>query len=254
MAERGDQTLRFGPMRPVGLCDPATGKRPWAAVQLRSENCEGTLYNLVGFQTNLKFGEQKRVFSLIPGLENAEYVRYGVMHRNTFIDSPRLLDGNFRLRKDQNIFFAGQITGVEGYIESAMSGIMAGLGLVQAIKGFNEPVKFSRETMAGALCRLEHPRILRSSPPVQLSGGRQDGGVCTTEQMRASGGRKLDFSAHKESQEIHRVACSGDGGARFAGNHDVHRPTLATRGVASPGVDERGLARSAPGHQPLRNT
>src|SRR5699024_9449566 len=115
MARRGADTIRFGPMKPVGLRDPRTGKRPWAVLQLRRENAAGSLYNLVGFQTNLKFGEQKRVFSMIPALKNAEFVRYGVMHRNTFIDSPRVLSGSLQLRDGTPVWFAGQITGVEGY-------------------------------------------------------------------------------------------------------------------------------------------
>jgi len=150
MAKRGADTMRYGPLKPVGLRDPRTGHRPWAVVQLRRENSEGTLYNIVGFQTNLKFGEQKRVFSMIPGLENAEFVRYGVMHRNTFLDSPRLLDHTFRLTKEPRIFFAGQITGVEGYMESAASGIVAGMNLARVLEG-KEPVRFPVETMLGAL-------------------------------------------------------------------------------------------------------
>lgn len=118
--------MRFGPLKPVGLTDPRTGNRPYAVVQLRAENAEGSLYNLVGFQTNLKFGEQKRVFSLITGLENAEFIRYGVMHRNTFINSPKLLNPQFNMRDRENLYFAGQMTGVEGYIESAASGILQG--------------------------------------------------------------------------------------------------------------------------------
>ncbi|MGN0614365.1 MAG: methylenetetrahydrofolate--tRNA-(uracil(54)-C(5))-methyltransferase (FADH(2)-oxidizing) TrmFO, partial [Porcipelethomonas sp.] len=124
LAKRGEDTMRFGPLKPVGLIDKRTGKRPYAVVQLRKENAEGTMYNLVGFQTHLKFGEQKRVFSMITGLENAEFVRYGVMHRNSFIDSPKLLSPDYSLKENPDIFFAGQITGVEGYIESAASGIM----------------------------------------------------------------------------------------------------------------------------------
>lgn len=121
MAKRGIDTLRFGPLKPVGFTDLRTGRRPYAVVQLRQDNEEGTLYNIVGFQTNLKFGEQKRVFSLIPGLNNAEFVKYGVMHRNTFINSPELLDETFNMKENNNIFFAGQITGVEGYVESIAS-------------------------------------------------------------------------------------------------------------------------------------
>ena len=133
LAKRGVDSIRFGPLKPVGLTDPNTGKRPYAVVQLRRENDEGTLYNMVGFQTNLKFGEQKRIFSLIPGLEDAEYMRYGVMHRNTFINSPSLLNEDFSLREHDNIYFAGQISGVEGYMESAASGIVAGLSLARRL-------------------------------------------------------------------------------------------------------------------------
>lgn len=150
MARRGTDTIRFGPLKPVGLRDPRTGHRPWAVVQLRRENAEGTLYNLVGFQTNLKFSEQKRVFSMIPGLQNAEFARYGVMHRNTFLDSPRLLDSAFRLKAENRIFFAGQMTGVEGYMESAMSGILAGRNLSRILQG-KAPLRLPRETMCGAL-------------------------------------------------------------------------------------------------------
>lgn len=150
LAKRGEDTMRFGPLKPVGLIDKRTGKRPYAVVQLRKENAEGTMYNLVGFQTNLKFGEQKRVFSMITGLENAEFVRYGVMHRNSFIDSPKLLSPDYSLKENPDIFFAGQITGVEGYIESAASGIMAGINAVKRIKG-EEPLILPQETMIGAL-------------------------------------------------------------------------------------------------------
>ncbi len=150
MAKRGPDTLRYGPLKPVGLTDPRTGHRPWAVVQLRKENAVSTMYNLVGFQTNLKWGEQKRVFSMIPGLEQAEFLRYGVMHRNTFLNSPKLLDCHFRLKKQPDIFFAGQITGVEGYTESASSGIIAGLNAGRILEG-KEPVKFPAESMMGAL-------------------------------------------------------------------------------------------------------
>ncbi len=136
MAKRGEQTLVFGPLKPVGLVNPKTGKDDaYAVVQLRQDNKEGTLYNLVGFQTNLKWGEQKRVFSMIPGLEDAEFVRYGVMHRNTYINSPVTLDKYYRMKKHPKIFFAGQITGVEGYVESASSGILAGYNMVALLKG-----------------------------------------------------------------------------------------------------------------------
>lgn len=150
LARRGVDTMRFGPMKPVGIDDPRTGRRPYAVVQLRRENSEGTLFNLVGFQTNLKFGEQKRVFSMITGLENAEFMRYGVMHRNTFINSPELLNSDFSMRQHPEIYFAGQITGVEGYMESAASGIIAGTAAARKLKG-HEPVVLPRETMTGAL-------------------------------------------------------------------------------------------------------
>ena len=151
MAQRGPETLRFGPLKPVGLVDPNTGHRPWAVVQLRTENSERSMFNLVGFQTNLKFPEQRRVFRLIPGLENAEFVRYGVMHRNTFLNSPELLDADFSLRSNKNIFFAGQITGVEGYMESAASGLMAGINAVRRFKGITEAAVLPATTMIGAL-------------------------------------------------------------------------------------------------------
>lgn len=150
MAQRGEDTLRFGPMKPVGLRDPKTGHRPWAVLQLRMENAEGTLYNMVGFQTNLKFGEQKRVFSMIPALENADFMRYGVMHRNTFINSPTVLNSDFSTKLNPKIFFAGQITGVEGYMESASSGILAGINAVRYLKG-EKTLTLPKETMIGAL-------------------------------------------------------------------------------------------------------
>lgn len=151
LAKRGAKSLCYGCMKPVGLTDPSTGHRPWAAVQLRKENIEGSAYNLVGFQTNLKFPEQKRVFRLIPGLENAEFLRYGVMHRNTFLNSPRILNNRFMLKESDGIYFAGQMTGVEGYIESAMSGIVAGQSLARRIKG-RERLNLPKTTMCGALC------------------------------------------------------------------------------------------------------
>ncbi len=152
LAKRGIDSVRYGCMKPVGLTDPRTGRRPYAAVQLRKENKDGTLYNIVGFQTNLKFGEQQRVFRMIPGLENAEFMRYGVMHRNTFLNSPQLLNGQFMLKDSKNIFFAGQMTGVEGYTESAMSGILAAMHLIRNIEG--KAVIIPPETsMSGALSR-----------------------------------------------------------------------------------------------------
>lgn len=150
LASRGIDTLRFGPLKPVGLRDPRTGFRPYAAVQLRRENREGTMFNLVGFQTNLKFGEQKRVFGMIPGLEHAEFLRYGVMHRNFFLDSPKLLTADYMLRDSENLFFAGQMTGVEGYMESAASGMIAGKSLARRLNG-QPPYLLPRGTMMGAL-------------------------------------------------------------------------------------------------------
>ena len=150
LAKRGADTIRFGPLKPVGLRDPRTGHRPWAAVQLRREDASGSMFNIVGFQTNLKFPEQKRVFSMIPGLEHAEFLRYGVMHRNTFLDSPRLLNSDFSLREDGFTFFAGQITGVEGYIESAASGILAGIHLARKLQN-KPPLILPRDCMTGAL-------------------------------------------------------------------------------------------------------
>lgn len=150
LAKRGEDSIRFGPLKPVGLRDPRTGHRPWAAVQLRRENAAATLFNIVGFQTNLKFPEQKRVFSMIPGLENAEFMRYGVMHRNSFINSPKLLNPDLSLRKDKNIFFAGQLSGVEGYMESAASGIVAGINAAACLNG-KEPLILPDFTMTGAL-------------------------------------------------------------------------------------------------------
>lgn len=150
LAKRGEDSIRFGPLKPVGLKDPRTGNRPWAVVQLRRENAEGTLYNLVGFQTNLKFPEQKRVFSMIPGLQNAEFMRYGVMHRNSFINSPKLLSSNLSLKTNGKVFFAGQLSGVEGYMESAACGIVAGINAAAEILGDN-PLVLPPFTMIGAL-------------------------------------------------------------------------------------------------------
>ncbi len=150
LAKRGEDSIRFGPLKPVGLTDPNTGHRPWAVVQLRRENKEGTMYNIVGFQTNLKFGEQKRVFSMIPGLKNAEFLRYGVMHRNSFINSPEVLDIGLNLKSDKNVFFAGQITGVEGYMESAACGIMAGINAANYVLGKDKFI-LPKYSMIGAL-------------------------------------------------------------------------------------------------------
>ena len=153
MAKRGIDTLRFGPLKPVGFDDLRTGKRPYAIVQLRQDDANGTIYNIVGFQTNLKFGEQKRVFSMIPGLENAEFAKYGVMHRNTYINSTNLLYDTYNLKQNKNIYFAGQITGVEGYVESISSGMVASLNAINQFKGTNAKIEFPNTTIIGALAK-----------------------------------------------------------------------------------------------------
>lgn len=170
LAKRGFDAPRFGPMKPVGLIDPATNHRPWACVQLRRENAKGTMFNLVGFQTNLKFGEQKRVFSMIPGLENAEFVRFGVMHRNSFLNSPKLLNSNFSLKANPQIFFAGQITGVEGYMESAGSGIIAGINAVRYAQGKAAFVP-DNSTMLGALCEYISDESVSDFQPMGANFG-----------------------------------------------------------------------------------
>lgn len=170
LAKRGEETMRYGAMKPVGLSDPVTGKRPYAVVQLRKENSMGTLYNIVGLQTNLKFGEQKRVFSMIPGLENAEFVRYGVMHRNSFLNSPKVLNGDFSLRTRPGLFFAGQITGVEGYMESAASGIMAGLNTARRLSG-KDTLVLPEETMIGALSRYISDETVTDFQPMGANMG-----------------------------------------------------------------------------------
>ena len=153
MAKRGIDTLRFGPLKPVGFDDPRTGRRPYALVQLRQDNKQASIYNIVGFQTNLKFGEQKRVFQMIPGLEEAEFIKYGVMHRNTYINSSKLLDETYNLKNNNNVYFAGQITGVEGYVESISSGMVVAINAVNQVKGKEEKVIFSGNTVIGALSK-----------------------------------------------------------------------------------------------------
>lgn len=170
LAKRGLDAPRFGPMKPVGLVNPNTGHRPWACVQLRRENSKGTMFNLVGFQTNLKFGEQKRVFSMIPGLENAQFVRYGVMHRNSFLNSPKLLNADFSFREMDNLFFAGQITGVEGYMESASSGIIAGINAVRKAEG-KTPFILPDITMIGALCDYISDESVKNFQPMGANFG-----------------------------------------------------------------------------------
>ncbi len=170
LAKRGLDSIRFGPLKPVGLINPNTGHRPWANVQLRRENADGTLYNIVGFQTNLKFPEQKRVFSMIPGLENAEFMRYGVMHRNTFINSPKLLNRDLSLKSNKNVFFAGQLSGVEGYMESAASGIIAGINAAASILN-TEPVILPEFTMIGALLKYICDETVENFQPMGANFG-----------------------------------------------------------------------------------
>ena len=170
LAQRGLDTLRFGPMKPVGLRDPRTGHRPWAVLQLRTENADKSMYNLVGFQTNLKFPEQKRVFGMIPALKNAEFVRYGVMHRNTFLDSPRVLNADFSMKQNPNIFFAGQMTGVEGYMESGMSGLMAGINAARRLQGL-QTVILPPETMSGSLSRYIADETVKDFQPMGANLG-----------------------------------------------------------------------------------
>ena len=170
LAKRGEDSIRFGPLKPVGLKEPRTGHRPWAVVQLRSENKEGTLFNLVGFQTNLKFPEQKRVFSLIPGLKNAEFMRYGVMHRNSFINSPKLLNPDLSLKENPNIFFAGQLSGVEGYMESASSGIISGINAVKRLKN-EPPLILPKYTMIGALLGYITDKTVTNFQPMGANFG-----------------------------------------------------------------------------------
>jgi methylenetetrahydrofolate--tRNA-(uracil-5-)-methyltransferase len=174
MAKRGIDTLRFGPLKPVGLINPSTGKEAYAVVQLRQDNTSGTLYNMVGFQTQLKWPEQKRVFRMIPGLENAEFVRYGVMHRNTFINSPKLLDSVYRLKDKPNIYFAGQITGVEGYVESASSGLVAGINASMDMLN-KDNVVFPTTTAIGGLSRYISDKNIQNFQPMNVNFGLMDG-------------------------------------------------------------------------------
>ncbi|ODN31342.1 methylenetetrahydrofolate--tRNA-(uracil(54)-C(5))-methyltransferase (FADH(2)-oxidizing) TrmFO [Fervidobacterium thailandense] len=173
IARSGKDAMRYGPLRPVGIIDPRTGKEPYAVVQLRRENIEGTMYNLVGFQTRLKWNEQKRIVRMIPGLENAEILRYGVMHRNTYIQSPKVLDPFLRLKTDARIFFAGQIVGVEGYVESAMTGIYVGLNVARILEG-REPVRFPEFTMSGAL--IKYVTTAEELKPMYANFGLLGGG------------------------------------------------------------------------------
>ena len=170
MARRGVDTLRYGPLKPVGLKDPKTGKEPYAVVQLRRDNAQGSIYNIVGFQTHLRWPEQKRVFSMIPALKDAQYVRYGVMHRNTFLDSPRLLDRYYRVRGQDRLMFAGQITGVEGYVESTASGCLAAMELARRLSS-REPVNFPRETAIGAMALYISDESVVNFQPMNVNFG-----------------------------------------------------------------------------------
>lgn len=171
MAKRGKDTIRFGPLKPVGLVDPRTGKEPYACVQLRQDDRSASMYNIVGFQTRLRFPEQKRVFQMIPGLENAEFSRMGVMHRNTYLDSPKILDARYALRKDPRIFFAGQMTGVEGYVESAGSGFVSGLYAAAKIRGHELPFAFSDSTMLGAMAAYISDENVKTFTPMNANFG-----------------------------------------------------------------------------------
>ena len=198
MARRGVDTLRYGPLKPRGITDPKTGKEPYAVVQLRRDNFEGTLYNIVGFQTHLTFGEQKRVFSMIPALKNAEFVRYGVMHRNTYLDSPRLLDGQYRLKSDSRIRFAGQITGVEGYVESAASGLLCGLQTARELLG-EAQLDFPRETAIGALAAYVSDGSVTDFQPMNVNYG-----IVTPLGYRVKGKRNKNAELSKRALDIIR--------------------------------------------------
>ena len=196
MARRGEDTLRYGPLKPKGLKDPATGREPYAVVQLRRDNKEGSIYNLVGFQTHLKFGEQKRVFSMIPALKNAEYVRYGVMHRNTYLDSPRLLNRYYQLKSEPRITFAGQMTGVEGYVESAASGFLAGVELARRLRG-EPPLDFPRETAIGALGLYVSDESVAQFQPMNVNFG-----IITPLDHRVRGKRNKNLEISQRALEI----------------------------------------------------
>ena len=196
MARRGVDTLRYGPLKPVGLIDPRTGRENYAVVQLRRDNADGTIYNIVGFQTHLTWGEQKRVFSMIPALKNAEFVRYGVMHRNTYLNSPKLLDRYYRLRTDGRISFAGQMTGVEGYVESAASGMLVGLETAARVLGM-EPVDFPQETAIGALSLYVSGGSVGDFQPMNVNFG-----IISPLGYRVKGKRNKNAEISKRSLEI----------------------------------------------------
>ena len=203
MARRGEDTLRFGPLKPVGLIDPRNGKENYAVVQLRKDNSEGTLYNLVGFQTHLKFGEQKRVFSMIPALRDAEFIRYGVMHRNTYINSPKLLNRYYCLKADPRIRFAGQMTGVEGYVESAASGMLAGIEASAEILGI-EHADFPQETAIGALALYVSGGCVGEFQPMNINFG-----IISPLDRRIKGKREKNAAISARSLEIINEICKG---------------------------------------------
>ena len=196
MARRGEDTMRFGPMKPVGLTDPRTGRDPYAVVQLRRDNADGTIYNIVGFQTHLKFPEQKRVFSMIPALKNAEFVRYGVMHRNTYLNSPHLLDRYYRLRKNEEVSFAGQMTGVEGYVESAASGMLVGIETAHEVLGL-PPVNFPGETAIGSLALYISGGAVSNFQPMNINFG-----IIEPLDHKVKGKRNKNLEISKRSLEI----------------------------------------------------
>jgi len=197
MAKRGHDTLLFGPMKPVGLTDPKTGEEAYAIVQLRQENAEKSMYNIVGFQTHLKFPEQKRVFGMIPGLEDAEFLRYGVMHRNTFMNSPKLLDCTYMLRSRPGLYFAGQMTGVEGYVESASSGLVAGLNAARYALGL-ENIVFPRDTVIGSLAAYISDEGVVNFQPMNANFG-----LVAPLDRKVKGGKK----ARGEAMGMRAVEC-----------------------------------------------
>ena len=196
MARRGEDTMRYGPLKPVGLPDPLTGVTPYAVVQLRKDNVEGTLYNIVGFQTHLKFGEQRRVFSMIPALRNAQFVRYGVMHRNTFLDSPKLLDRYNRLKSQTRVRFAGQITGVEGYVESASSGLLTGIETARELNGLS-PADFPAETAIGALALYVSGGAASDFQPMNINFG-----IIKPPTLKARGRRNRNIAVSERALSV----------------------------------------------------
>ncbi len=195
LAKRGEDTMRFGPLKPVGLTNPKTGKQDYAVIQLRRDNSEGSIYNMVGFQTHLKFNEQKRVFSMIPALKNADFLRYGRMHRNTYINSPGLLDAQYRLKKNKNISFAGQISGVEGYVESTASGMLAGLSICVEILG-EEEINFPRKTAIGALASYISNESIVNFQPMNINFG-----IIESLDYRVKGKREKNLAVSRRALE-----------------------------------------------------